>query len=58
MDLKTKAILINVTILATLAWKYYTGLPFFIAAISAVILLPVANITMALMAKRNAAARK
>ncbi len=50
---KNKAILINVCIVATLVWSYYRGYPLLAIAITAVVLLPLANVLMYLKQRKR-----
>jgi len=46
MATKQKAILINVCIVGTLIWWYYRGAPLLAIAITAILLLTLANVLM------------
>jgi hypothetical protein len=53
MSLKTKAILINCSVIVALVYKYWTGTPFFIIAITGIFLLVLANLLMIFAAKKR-----
>jgi len=57
MTPKAKAILINCSIVAALIYQYWKGTPFFIIAITGVLLLVVANLMMMFAAKKRSNVR-
>ena len=57
MTPKAKAILINCSIIAALIYQYWKGTPFFIIAITGVLLLVFANLMMMFAAKKHSKAK-
>jgi hypothetical protein len=53
MTPKAKSILINCSIVAALIYQYWKGTPFFIIAITGILLLVVANLMMMFAARKR-----
>jgi hypothetical protein len=52
MPEKTKAVLLNVCIVGTLVWFYYSGYPFFAIVIAGFVSLTTANVLMYVKGRR------
>jgi hypothetical protein len=53
MSGRSKAVLLNVSIVGTLVWFYYSGYPFIAIVISAFLLLTTANVLMYVKHRRR-----
>jgi CBS-domain-containing membrane protein len=53
MSPPNKAVLVNVCIIGTLIWSYYSGYPLLAIAISAVVLLTLANVLIYIKSRKR-----